>query len=1309
MHSLIEQRYHEGIDLLRRQKPADAEACLRDAIEGRPDWVEAQYNLGVARAARGNYQEAATAFERALGLQPEFADGHHALANTLRRLGRTDEALSHYREALRLRPGWADVHNSLGLALRSLGDLDGGLAEFRRALQARPEHTEARNNLGVTLSDKGLLHEAAAAYRQVLRLRPSAVDTHNNIGVVLAQLGKRKEAIEHYRKALELRHNYAEAHNNLGNSLRHDGLLAEAEAEMREALRLKPEYAEAFNNLAIILVKQERVDEAIANYHQALRLKPDYPDARKNLGLAYLGKGMLAEGWREYEWRWRTKEMPARKLDRPAWQGEPLEGKTILLYAEQGLGDTIQFIRYASLVAQRGGKVVVECQKALVPLLSRCAGIDRLVAHGEPLPAFDTHAALLSVPGIVGTELTSQCTMGNGQWVMGNGALTINHLPLAIDHCPLTPGPSPPADGGRGEKDSPGQPGQHVGETGESRSAFSNRHMVPYLTAEPERLRRWGEELKGLTGFKIGIAWQGSRSYQDDKFRSVPLALFEPIARVPGTRLFSMQKGYGCEQLAKFRGWSVIDYGKQLDAEGGFLDTAALMKHLDLVITTDTAVAHLAGALGVRVWLALSTAPDWRWLHEREDSPWYPTMRLFRQPRRGDWPAVFARMARELEALPPLENAERYARRGLALLNEGKPAEAIDVLARAIELDPKNAVLHNNRAAAFDRLGNKIDALAGFEEAVRLNPSYADALHNLGNVLRRTGRPAEAEARYRQALLLTPNSADLCNHLGIALLGQGKHGEAEAFFRRALHINPDHAEAHNNLGVLFEQLGKVADAVAEYETSLRLKRDSPDTHKNRALGWLIQGDYARGWAEYEWRWKSPGVAARTFSQPRWDGRLLNGEAVLLWAEQGLGDTIQFVRYARMVQERGGTVFVECPGVLTRLLARCPGIDRVIAQGSPLPEFAYQVPFLSLPAVFQTTVGNVPAEVPYLSAEPGRIQAWDEELARAAGHAASVPGLNGSRVNGQALNGHAGSVPYEMRIGITWQGSQKYQGDAHRSIPLREFAPLARVPGVRLVSLQKGFGSDQLHAVRDTMEVLDFGDRLDADGAFLDTAAIMAHLDLVVTSDTAVAHLAGALGVEVWMAVSMAADWRWMRGRDDSPWYPTMRLFRQRHWGQWGDVFQRMAGELRERRPGLSGPIMVEIAPGELLDKITILEIKRSRVQDATKLGNIHVELGGLLAAQARSVKPSAALERLFQELRAVNAGLWDIEDEKRQCERRQDFGERFIALARSVYLENDRRAHIKREINTLLGARIIEEKSYSSTRSTSVSNPSHGE
>jgi hypothetical protein len=431
------------------------------------------------------------------------------------------------------------------------------------------------------------------------------------------------------------------------------------------------------------------------------------------------------------------------------------------------------------------------------------------------------------------------------------------------------------------------------------------------------------------------------------------------------------------------------------------------------------------------------------------------------------------------------------------------------------------------------------------------------------------------------------------------------------------------------------------------------------------------GDFERGWEEYEWRWKKAKVTPRDFPQPLWDSSALEGRTILIHTEQGLGDTLQFIRYVPLVKQRGGTVIVECPASLGQLLASCAGIDRLIASGAPLPPFDVHAPLLSLPRIFGTTLANVPAEVPYLSADPALVEYWRSELSSVAG----------------------------IKIGIAWQGNPRFPADCMRSIPLTHFTPLAQVDGVRLFSLQKGTGSAQLAAVASYLPVIDLADRLDeTSGGFMDTAAVMKNLDLVVTSDTSIAHLAGALGVPVWVALALGGDWRFLVGREDSPWYPTMRLFRQTQMGDWDSVFERIAAELRGSpdRPPQPPPLRVEISAGELIDKITILQIKAQRIDDAAKLANVRAELATLVAANHGWLRPSAELTALREELRSVNEALWTVEDELRLCERNQDFGSHFVELARSVYRHNDRRAALKRQINELLGSRLIEEKSYAS-------------
>jgi tetratricopeptide (TPR) repeat protein len=632
---------------------SEAERICRQVLEADPDNAEAWHLLGLTNLRLNRLGEAESSYRRALGARPDLAEVHSDLGVVLAIQGRLDEAVASFRQALAQAPNSADAHNNLGLALGQLGRLDEAVASLRQAVNLNPDHPRALSTLGHVLSSQRKYGELAQTFRPIVRLRPDHLEAHLRLGEALVNLGefseattcfeaavrqapdspeahiglgitlaglKRfEEAIPRLRKALQLKPGQPEAYTLLGNSLRalgqfdealdvYDKALRlrpgdaethynrgfvldelrrceEAVASFDQALCLAPDHAEAHHNRGVALGKLARYTEAIASFEHALRLVPDYPEARRNRALALLILGDFERGWEEFEWRWRCRDLTMPAHPRPLWHGEPLAGRTILLHVEQGLGDTIQFIRYAALVKARGGRVIVECQKPLVRLLETCSGIDQVVAKGEALPDFDTHCPLLRLMGLFTT--------------------TLETIPASI----------------------------------------------PYLTTDPARIDRWRERLSPLPGFKVGIAWQGNPKHTRDRDRSFPLAHFERLARIGGVQLISLQKGSGTEQLRELGGrFPVVDLGDDVDPGLATIqDTPAVMMSLDLVITPDTSLAHLAGALGIPVWIALPFAPDWRWLIGREDSPWYPTARLFRQTERGRWGPVFDRMAVALE------------------------------------------------------------------------------------------------------------------------------------------------------------------------------------------------------------------------------------------------------------------------------------------------------------------------------------------------------------------------------------------------------------------------------------------------------------------------------------------------------------------------------------------------------------------------------------------------------------------------------------------------------------------------------------
>ena len=434
--------------------------------------------------------------------------------------------------------------------------------------------------------------------------------------------------------------------------------------------------------------------------------------------------------------------------------------------------------------------------------------------------------------------------------------------------------------------------------------------------------------------------------------------------------------------------------------------------------------------------------------------------------------------------------------------------------------------------AVFAQTGQLDKALALMQQSARLSPNDAEAHSNLGVAFKELGRLNEAEASYREAIRLKPDFADAHSNLGNALKDLGRLTETEASYREAIRLKPDFAGAHSNLGNALQELGRLNEAEASYREAIRLKPDCAEAKLNLSLHRLLQSDFDEGLILHEWRWdgaKQTKKRKRNFKQALWLGnKNIKGKTILIHAEQGLGDTIKFCRYIKLVQQLGSEVIFEVQAPLASLLSQLDGVARLIPRGTALPAFDYQCPLLSLPLAFKTNLVSIPASIPYLSAEADRVKQWKD---------------------------HLGDHGY--KIGICWQGTQK-----DRSVSITFFQALSQIPNVRLISLLKGDGERDLDSLPDGMRIETLGSGFDSSGAFLDTAAVMKCCDLVITIDTSVAHLAGALGVRTWVALKFIPDWRWMLDRSDSPWYPTMRLFRQKQRDEWQSVFDEMSLTLR---------------------------------------------------------------------------------------------------------------------------------------------------
>ncbi|HCA26645.1 MAG TPA: sulfotransferase [Betaproteobacteria bacterium] len=506
--------------------------------------------------------------------------------------GRLEQAESLYRQVTQADPANADAWHLLGVAAAQRGDHEAAVSLISRAISRRPEAALFHNNLGNALKALARADEAAASYRRAIERQPDFAMAYNNLAKVLREQYRYDEAQQYIQRALALQPDYAEAYNHLGLIAFEQEQIDQAVVSYRQALALQPDYAEARNNLGAAYAVQGQIDEAIACYRQALTQAPAYAAAHLNLAQALLLQGNFSQGWREYEWRWQGSaalEKDQRHFTQPQWRGESLAGRTLLLHTEQGLGDTLQFIRYAPLAARRGGRMIVECQPPLERLLRSLPEIAQVVPRGAPLPSFDVHCPLLSLPLIFDTTL---------------------------DTIPAT---------------------------------------APYLQAEAGLSAGWRQRIGASRRMNVGLVWAGSPRAHDpvshliDRRRSLSLAQFAPLAAVPGVHFYSLQKGTAAQQAAAPpAGMELTDFTADLH---DFSDTAALVSQLDLVISVDTSVVHLAGAMGKPVWLLSRFDGCWRWLQERADSPWYPRLRIFRQPAPRAWAPVLADAAEALHRL----------------------------------------------------------------------------------------------------------------------------------------------------------------------------------------------------------------------------------------------------------------------------------------------------------------------------------------------------------------------------------------------------------------------------------------------------------------------------------------------------------------------------------------------------------------------------------------------------------------------------------------------------------------------------------
>ncbi len=758
--------------------------------------------------SEGRLMEAEAVCRQVLAAQPDLPEAEHLLGVIAHQNGKLAEAIEHVQRAVKLAPQVALFHANLGEMLRLAGRPKLAVREARRALDIEPAMPMALSNLGVALYELKEYEEAARTQRKAIAAAPDFAEAHGNLGNALHALRRFEEAKAAYRRAVAIKPDYPDAWANLGTALHHNGDFEEGMAALRRAIALAPQHANAHSGLGILL----------------------------------LMRGDFGEGWDEYEWRLRSTERTGPRFPEIPWQGESLAGKHIYVQAEQGFGDSLQFVRYLPPLAARAGRVTLRVHQQLVTLLRESLpGVTVFGDRGDPAP-YQCDAVLLSLPRLFKTRLETV-----------------------------------PAE-------------------------------VPYVRVPAEAAQRWKTRLASMAGLKVGVAWAGNPEHRNDHRRSLELNLLTPLFAIRGVSFASLQVGPRAADLRKLkRGAPSID--DLSPALGDFAESAGAVSALDLVITVDTSVAHLAGALGKPVWVLLPSVTDWRWMLNREDNLWYPSMRLFRQKAGEDWTDIIARVARELEAVaqgetaplmpfkaegerraaqaaaimaaeaahavaPPAaqtqtitpgralllaeqrrrhgfladadelsrsaaaaepHNAEAEHMLGIIAHQSGKLGEAIEHVRRAIALEPDVALYHAN-LGEMCRLAGRIDeAVAAGGRALEINPDYSAALSNLGIALFDQRKFEEAVALYDRAIALQDDFAQAHSNRGNALQRLKRFAEAEPSYRRALELQPAFLDGWNNLGTCLRELKRVAEAETIYRKALGLGPNNPDTLDNLAL------------------------------------------------------------------------------------------------------------------------------------------------------------------------------------------------------------------------------------------------------------------------------------------------------------------------------------------------------------------------------------------------------------------------------------------------------------------------------------------
>jgi len=1144
--------YTLGNALKRQNKLNDAIGCYEKALQLKADFGQAQNNMGNAYYEMGDFKSAISCYQTAIKIAPDDAEAYNNLANVLTEQGKLDEAIVAYKKSIEYNPDNAKGYNNLGITLKELGLLDEALACFQNALQIDPVLAEVHNNMGVTLQGLGMQDASLACFQKSLQIRPDA-GIEIKAALMLPVICDSNQSIQRARDGIDQRLN----------------ALITKDLKITDPLK---QIGAANFFLAYHGLNDKDFQKKIAAMHvhacPELEWNPaqdrscQRKDSKIALGIiskflyshtiGHLNQGIIKHLDREkfhvtlFRFAGRSDEM-AEAIDQaadevvvlpnrwePARQAIAEKSMDILYYPDVGMDPLTYYLAFSRLAP-------VQCTSWGHPDTTGVPNIDYYIssAAAEPSDAQDHYSERL--------VLLDNFAMFCRRPRLPQRRLSRKDLDLS-DHQNLY---------------------ACIQSLFKVHPDF-DKIIAEILHRDPngtilffeDKHAHWAHQLQ-----KRFVRTLPDVNHRIRFLKRLSRPYFLDFLQIPDVIVDTPHFGGGYTSLLAFAcGMPIVTWPGEfmrgrltyaLYKQMGILDCVAedFDSYVEIALNlarNKTRQQEIRAKIASRNHVLYENFEPVRELEQFFVSCFVKpdiqgTIDTLAECSKGDVLKDQGKLTEAIQCYQKvIENdpacAQAFNSLGNTLHLQNKTEEAVKCYQQAIHINPNFAEAYYNWGNQLKIGGQYPAAIEKYQRAVCIRPDFAQAYCNMGIALKATGKFKEAIENFQHATRLNPDFAEAYNNLGNVLNDDGQFNTAVAHFQKAINLKPDYAEAFNNQGVAQFYQGQIKEALASYDTAIGLLPEFADAHWNRSLAYLLMGRLKEGFQEYEWRflksnWQA--IYSQRYDLPRWDGAPFQGKRLYIHDEQGFGDILQFIRYLPLVKERGGTVIMEAKKPLHGLLRGVPGIDELVersANGQPAVACDCCIALLSLPAVFGTTLETIPTNHPYLNPDPEKVAIWRRRL-----------------------------PAQEFKIGIVWAGRPVVRNDpvglSYRSCDLQWFAPLTDIPGIRLYGLQKGPAAGDIEKSDLKDKIFNLGEAFDD---FSDTAAAIANLDLIISIDTAVAHLAGAMGKPTWLLLPLAADWRWLQDRSDSPWYSSMRIFRQKKLGAWDSVFTQVVQALENQ-------------------------------------------------------------------------------------------------------------------------------------------------